>query len=101
MVDKLQTLQEIITLSEAMLENSQKALWDSVSSLAAERQSLIALLFSEPAPQDQAETIADGIRTILLLDTKTQELTAVARFDLFQLLQSLEQGKKAVKAYTS
>lgn len=92
---------QLLSLSEAMLRKAKDGLWDEVMALETERYSLIKIFFSGPVMPGDAEAVADGIRTILAIDKELMEMGAVKRFDLLQALQEMDQGKKAVKAYTS
>ena len=55
----------------------------------------------EPVQQDEAEAVAAGIQSLLAIDRDIMALGALTKLDLGQTLQQLDQGKKAVKAYTS
>lgn len=99
MTDKTQDLQQLISLSRSMQEKARDESWDEVFVLAAERSELIRLFFLEPV--QQAGAVAAGIRSIMEIDQDTMALGALKRFDLAQTLQTLDQGKKAVKAYTA
>jgi hypothetical protein len=96
---KAEGIRQLIALSQAMLAKAEAELWDDVIVLEAERRQLIAQFFLEPIQQD-VEVVAAGIQSILAMDEKLMELGALKRFDILQLLQNLDQGKKAVKAYT-
>jgi hypothetical protein len=101
MADKAQDLQQLIALSQAMLKKAQEALWEDVIVLEVERNEQIKLFFSEPVRKEDAEAVAEAIQLILSIDKQVTELGALRRFDILQILQDLDQGKKAVKAYTS
>jgi hypothetical protein len=101
MTDKALDLQQLISLSRAMLEKAREESWDEVFVLETERNALIRLFFSEPVQQADAETVASGIQTIMAIDHDIMALGALKKLDLVQILQAMEQGKKAVKAYTS
>lgn len=92
---------QLITLSEAMLEKAKAGLWAEVIAFEAKRDGLIRLFFSAPVRQDDAEAVASGIQTILAIDKEIIDMGVLERFGLLQILQEMEQGKKAIKAYTS
>ncbi len=94
-------LQKLVAFSQAMLTKAHAEEWDDVVALEVERRELIKQFFSEPVDQAQAEVVASGIKAILAIDEKLMELGALRRFDILQILQDMDQGKKAVKAYTS
>jgi Flagellar protein FliT len=101
MVSKVDELQQLVAFSQAMLTKAQAEQWDDVVALEAERRDLIKHFFSEQVDQAQAEVVASGIKAILAIDEKLMELGALRRFDIMHVLQDMDQGKKAVKAYTS
>ena len=101
MTDKAQDLQQLISLSRTMLEKAREEFWDDVFVLEAERSELIRLFFLEPVQQAYADAVTAGIQSMMAIDRDTMALGALKRFDLAQTLQTMDQGKKAVKAYTS
>jgi len=101
MSDKVQDLQQVMAISRTMLEKAREESWDDVFVLEAERSELIRLFFSEPVQQEYAEAVAAGIQSIMVIDRDIMALGALKRLDLAQALQAMDQGKKAVKAYTS
>jgi len=101
MTDKAQDLQQLISLSRIMLEKAREESWDDVFALEAERSELIRLFFLEPVQQADAVAVAAGIQEIMAIDRDIMALGALKRRDLAQTLQTMDQGKKAVKAYTS
>lgn len=101
MASRAEDLGQLLELSQAMLAKAQDGLWNDVIFMEAQRRDLIRLFFSEPVHQAHAEVVAAGIKIILSIDEKITELGEIKRFDILQVLQTMEQGKKAVKAYTS
>ncbi|WP_340121039.1 flagellar protein FliT [Methylobacter svalbardensis] len=101
MKDKAQNIQQLILLSRMMLEKAREESWEEVFVLEAERSELIELFFSEPVQQENAEAVGIGIQAIIAIDRDTMALGSLARLDLAQALHQMEQGKKAVKAYTA
>jgi hypothetical protein len=100
MTDKAQNLQQLISISRTMLEKAREESWDDVVDLEAERSELIRLFFLELIQQTYAEVV-DGIQSILAIDRDIMALGVLKRFDIAQTLKNMDQGKKAVKAYTS
>jgi hypothetical protein len=99
MTDKAQDLQQLISLSRMMLEKAREESWDDVFALEAERSELIRLFFLESV--QQADAVAAGIQEIMAIDRDIMALGTLKKLDLAQTLQAMNQGKKAVKAYTS
>lgn len=84
-----------------MLEKAREESWDGVFVLEAERSELIRLFFLEPVQQEYAEAVAAGIQSMIAINHDIIALGTLKRLDLAQTLQAMDQGKKAVKAYTS
>ena len=101
MTDKAIELQQLISLSRTMLEKAREEFWDDVFVLEAARCELLGLFFLEPVQQEYAEAVATGIQSMMAIDRDIMALGALKRLDLAQTLQAMDQGKKAVKAYTS
>lgn len=101
MADRAQDIQQLIALSRAMLEKAQEESWDDVVVLEAERSELIEAFFLEPVQQEYAEAVEAGIRSIIAIDIDIMELGKLKKLDLVDILQKMEQGKKAVLAYGS
>jgi hypothetical protein len=101
MTDQAQDLDQLISLSRTMLEKAREESWDDVVILEAKRNELIKLFFIEPIEPTNADTVAGGIQSMISINTDIIALGELKRFDLTQALQNLDQGKKAVKAYTS
>jgi hypothetical protein len=101
MTDKTEDLQQLISLSRLMLEKALEESWDDVLALEEERSELIRLFFLEPVQQKDADAVAAGIQAIMAIDRDIMALGSLKRLDLAQILKTMEQGKKAVKAYTS
>jgi hypothetical protein len=101
MKDKAQDLQQLIYLSRTMLEKAQGESWDDVFVLEAERSDLLRLFFLEPIQQADADAVLAGIQSVMAMDSDLAKLGALKRFELARTLQTMDQGKKAVKSYTS
>jgi protein involved in polysaccharide export with SLBB domain len=101
MANKAQELQQLISLSRTMLEKGREEAWDEVFVMEMERSELLRLFFLEPIQQAYADTVAAGIQSIMAIDSDLMTLGALKRLELAQTLKAMDQGKKAVKAYTS
>jgi hypothetical protein len=101
MTDKAQNIQQLISLSRTMLEKALEESWDDVFVMEMKRSELLRLFFLEPVQQANVDAIATGIQSIMAIDSDLIELGALKMLELAQALQTMGQGKKAVKAYTS
>lgn len=101
MTSKAQDLQQLISLSRIMLEKAREESWEGVFVLEAERSELIRLFFLEPVQQDHAEVVAAGIQSMMAINRDIIALGMLKKLDLAQTMQKMDQGKKAVKAYTT
>ncbi|TAL45932.1 MAG: flagellar protein FliT [Methylovulum sp.] len=102
MTDKANELQQLIAMSRIMLDKAKDESWDEVFVLEEKRRELIGAFFSEPAqPAAYSKIVSDGIQAIMAIDNDIMALGASKRLALAEELQKVDQGKKAVKAYTS
>lgn len=101
MTDKIQDLQDLMSLSRKMLEKAREKSWDDVIVLEAERSKQIRLFFLERVQQEHVAAVKAAAELMISMDNEITELGELKRLDLAQALQNLGQGKKAVKAYTS
>lgn len=99
--DPLIDLEQLLALSLSMLEKAVEQSWDELCVLEARRRELLELFLLKPVAPDCAAAIAAGIQTIMAIDRDIMTLSELKKLDLAQTLQTLDQGKKAVKAYTS
>lgn len=84
-----------------MLDNAKAGAWDEVSALEERRRELICAVFAEPPNPAYAKIISDGIQAIMAIDNDIMTLGMSRKLALGDELQKMDQGKKAVKAYTS
>ncbi|NOU22546.1 MAG: flagellar protein FliT [Methyloglobulus sp.] len=101
MTDKIQDLQDLMSLSRKMLEKAREKSWDDVIVLEAERSKQLRLFFLERVQQEHVAAVKAAAELMISMDNEITELGELKRLDLAQALQNLGQGKKAVKAYTS
>jgi len=101
MTSKATDLQDMVALSRTMLEKAREQSWDDVFELEQRRRELMQLFFAKPVAVEDAQTVSTGIQEIMDIDRDLMALGGAARDELAQTLQKMDQGKKAVKAYTS
>lgn len=101
MTDKTIELQQLIAMSRSMLDKAKEESWDEVIALEEFRRELIHAFFLEPTPQAYEAIVSNGIQEIIAIDNEIMELGEFKRLKLSHALQKMDQGKKAVKAYTS
>ncbi len=101
MNDKSDDLQKLISLSRAMLKQAESASWDEVAKLEADRRELFETFFLTPVQAELNHTVSEGIRSIIAMDQDIMTLGITEKLELEQALRQIEQGKKAVKAYSS
>jgi hypothetical protein len=100
MSDRINDLQQLVALTRTMLEKAQSSAWDEVIELEAKRRDLISAFFLTPIQTESAPTVAEGIQLILAMDRDTAKLGQTEKLDAGQALRQMEQGRKAVKAYS-
>jgi hypothetical protein len=101
MHNKSADLQQLLTLSNAMLECARSASWNEIAELEVMRRELLDAFFLSPFPDELALTVTGGIQSILAIDHEIMALCRMEKHELEQVLQQIEQGKKAIKAYSS
>ena len=101
MIDNVIDLQELIAMSRTMLGKAQEDAWDEVFSMEEKRREWIRTYFLEPIQQAATQIVAEGIQEIIAIDSEIMALGAQKKLELGLELQKMDQGKKAVKAYTS
>jgi hypothetical protein len=100
MNDKIKDFQQLISLTQAMLEQAESSAWDEVIETEAKRRELMGVFFSIPVQPELASTVAEGITTIMAMDRDIIKLGQTEKQGMEQVLRQMEQGKKAVKAYS-
>jgi hypothetical protein len=101
MMDKIQASQQLVSLSQSMLEKARSDCWDDVCVLETDRNELIKIFFLEPIQQAHMAAIAANIQSIIAIDQDLISLGLQKKLELAEILRTMEQGKKAVKAYSS
>jgi len=101
MTNKVTDLQGLVALSRCMLEKAREQSWHEVFELEQRRRDAMQLFFAEPVTAEDAQAVSAGIQLIMAIDRDLMALGGAAREELAQTLQKMDQGKKAVKAYTS
>ncbi len=101
MTNKANDLQQLITLSDTMLQKARDQAWDELFELEQQRREAMQLFFLHGVAAADARAVAAGIELIMARDRDLMDLAKATRDKLVQTLQKMDQGKKAVKAYTS
>lgn len=101
MTNKAHNLQQLITLSDTMLEKAREQAWDELFELEQQRREAMQKFFLHGVAAADARVVAAGIELIMARDRDLMDLAKATRDKLVQTLQKMDQGKKAVKAYTS
>ena len=101
MTNKAHNLQQLIALSDTMLQKAREQAWDELFELEQQRREVMQLFFLQGVAAADARAVAAGIELIMARDRDLMDLATATRDELAQTLQKMDQGKKAVKAYTS
>ena len=101
MTDITINLQHIILLSQSMLKKAKNESWNDVFVLEKDRRKLINIFLSTVVKPEHEQKVAEGIESVIAIDKEIMTLGQLKKLDLTQILQTMGQGKKAVKAYTS
>jgi len=94
-------IENLIQLTQSMLDKAELGIWEDVIALENERSELMNAYFSQEKKYfDDVAVIRVGIETIQLMDEQLMQLGRLQKKELSQALQELGQGKKAVNAYS-
>lgn len=99
MTGRVDSIQHLVALSQSILAKAEEQEWEEVIALEAERSQLFRLFFQEPVQVDDVDLVAAGIKEIMAIDRNIMDLGILKKLDLADTLHTMEQGKKAVKAY--
>ena len=94
-------LDQILRLTQGMLENAQEGIWEDVIEIEIERRKLLELLLTKPVDKASVEMVSKGLKGIMECDKKIMELGSAKQEALADGLNKMDRGKKAVKAYTN
>ncbi len=101
MTDITIDLQQIILLSQAMLNKAKNESWDDVFILEKDRLELLNIFLSTAIKPEYEKEVTVAIQALLAMDKEIMTLGQLKKLDFTRMLQTMGQGKKAVKAYTS
>jgi len=94
-------IENLIQLTQSMLDKAELGIWEDVIALENERSELMNAYFSQEKEYfDDVLAIRVGIEAIQLIDGQLMQLGHKQKKELSQALQELGQGKKAVNAYS-
>lgn len=100
MSEKAIELQQLVTMTHTMLDKAKAGLWEEVMTWEAQRSELISAFFQQPLEPPEASALADGLRELARMDNEIIAMGEVKRAELGEALQKMDQGKKAIKAYS-
>ncbi len=92
-------LQQVIDLSQQMLEMAQGGKWEAVAELEVRRKQLVAVCFQHPTNTQNAPEVAVSIREILSLNQQISDLVRGGREQLTGEIHSRNVGRAATAAY--
>ena len=94
-------IENLIQLTQSMLDKAELGIWEDVIALENERSELMNAYFSQEKEYfDDVLAIRVGIETVQLMNEQLMQLGRQQKKELSQALQELGQGKKAVNAYS-
>ncbi|MCW8890212.1 MAG: flagellar protein FliT [Sedimenticola sp.] len=94
-------IQQLLTLSQEMLEFAEKGEWEPVGSLQEKRLQLMEEIFPLDAENMNQSQTAEQIQSILALDKQLMDLAAAQQKEITAELGKFSQGRQATKAYHS
>ena len=99
MADNTPALVLLLDQTQQLLSLAQAGDWDAVTQLESQRRPLLRNTFDPASAQMQSEPYQRALREILDADRAVMALAAQRRDDLREQLQSVGQGRSAVRAY--
>ncbi len=94
-----ETFNQILELTDQMLNSAKEEQWDDLLTLEKTRDGLIKKYFVDSLLKD--ENLADAVRQVLSKDQQIQNEVRQERDRLAQELKKVTQGKNAVKSYAN
>jgi len=98
-MDRRHTWREIDAMTNSMLNHARSGEWDSVIKIEADRQNTMQVFFADNPQQQDAEWIAAGIKSIMIMDKEIMQLGKSGVQELGRQLHNIHKGKKAQQAY--
>lgn len=89
----------ILQMSTNMRELAKKLEWEDLAKLEAQRQNRIKSFFSQPVSIEDADTVRQGIHTILNIDQQIICMGKKHKGEIGGKLVDFHVNKKAVNAY--
>lgn len=99
MPDMTPALAQLSDQTQRLLALARSGDWDAVTQLEAERRPLLRSTFDPASAVTQSEPYQRVLRDILDADREIMSLAAQRRDDLRNQLQSVGQGRSAMRAY--
>ena len=95
-----QTLSEILTISQTMLDHAKRGEWPELSQIESRRSKLLEDFFAQTITPEMASTIEEIIRQVMAIDKEVIVLGEEMQKQMGKDLQNMAKGKVATKAYT-
>ncbi len=93
--------QQLLDFSTRMLQHARDGEWDTLDSMACERQAELEKFFATPVSPDDAATVEHGIHTISRIDAEITTLATSAHGVISQEQETLNKRQRASRAYTT
>ena len=91
--------QDILAITEHILNCANDNLWDDLPNLAQHRDALIRDYFAQPISVDNALRLHDEIRQLMAMDEQVLGLARKSQADVGAALKQMQSGNKATQAY--
>ena len=89
-------IHRVLELTESMHEAASESRWDEMTSLEAERDTVL-----HAGPMRQAPETVEALKSIMLLDTLITDLVSAARDEDAAAWDAHRRSRQAVAAYSS
>lgn len=98
--ERVHALEMLLDCSLNMLRQAEAEEWLDVIETGTERERLIERFFEPSVEAEESDDVARVLRKMLQINEAIEDLAARSRGDLRENIGSIQQGRRAVSAYS-
>ncbi len=92
-------LQQVIKLSENMVEQAGRGEWEQIAELERQRRDDMMAALRAPLQEDETQQVHDSLQQLVQLNGQLTAMVQQARDDSVRQFNELRSGRDATKAY--
>ncbi|MCF7997691.1 MAG: flagellar protein FliT [Methylococcaceae bacterium] len=100
MTEQINVLEQLLTLTNTLLEKALQDNWEEVFMLESTQRELVELLFNDEGVNPSDDKFSQGIKELILINEQVMRLGNQQKQKLATDLHKIDQGKKALTAYS-